>query len=91
MFLTILEQTCMEFKTQIFDTETARHMLDNDCGCWNKDLDKPKDKYVRKSFALKVAYEALDYAPMRSLWVYKCDRTNPEVTIWHLTKSIQSN
>ena len=89
IFLTILEQACMEFKTQIFDTETARLMLNHDCGCWNKDLDKPKEKYVRKSFALKVAYEALDYEPMRSLWVYRCDKTPADKTIWHITKSIQ--
>lgn len=86
--LAILDQTCVEFITQIFDTETAERQLAYDCGCMNKELGKAKDKYVRKSFALKVAYNALDYQPLLSLWVYHCPNTAGR-TIWHMTKQNQ--
>ena len=84
----VLEQTCLEFITQVFDTETAEEIVAYDCGCWNQDLAKAKDKYVRKSFALKVAYQALDYSPMGSLWVYRCPSADGR-TIWHMTKQNQ--
>lgn len=86
--LAILDQTCVEFITQIFDTQTAEKQLAFDCGCWHKELNKAKDKYVRKSFALKVAYNALDYQPMLSLWVYHCPSSAGK-GIWHMTKQNQ--
>lgn len=86
--LSILEQTCLEFITQVFDTETGEEYTAYDCGCWNHDLGKLKDKYIRKSFALKVAYQALDYSPMGSLWVYRCPNANGR-NIWHMTKQNQ--
>jgi hypothetical protein len=84
----ILEQTLEEFNAQTFDSPHAYAALALQCDCYNHDLNKPKEKYLRKSFALKIAGEAGGNSQGKPLWVYHCPKF-PNEPLWHITKQDQ--
>lgn len=84
----VLINTIEEFNKQVFSAEEAEKALALECECHNHMLDIGKKVYIRKSFALIVAYRAQGNDAGNPLWAYRCPKFS-DSNVWHITKRDQ--